>query len=472
MMTRRAISTLAAALVLALSVSTCSDATSVDLTQINATGALFGLAYLDNNGNGVLDGSDPPIPTLDVVLTPVRGGTAVMSATTDTAGFFRMSGIPVGSYRISLDAGTLGDSLTAFGGGTAVTLPSGDSIRVDFGVSYPVVTFDEIRSGPAGRRVFTSGIALNPRQNFSDGTVHFQADSSYLRAINVARGNLSTGDSVRLLGRTKLDNGQMVLDNVTPTVLVNTAQIPLPKELGTGPSALGGGDGHLDAALVRLRTAEIFDTASANGNFSFEIDDGSGRVEVVFRSFLQMNSSVIRPDTVVRIREITGLLVPLVDETGAARWLLQPRGGADVLWEWKDVDLSVAVAASDTTVAQGDTVTFSVALFNSPQSVGAGGLQVYDTVPAGFTFLGATATQGSYSSVTGLWAVDSLVAGGSDTLNIRATATTSALGLIVNRARVKNPLKQRETNNGNNLAGVTVFVSVPQPAPPPGPGGR
>ena len=434
----------------------CKDATSVNILEIDAFGGVFGTAFLDNNGNGVLDTQDPPLPNVPVVLTVAHGGQVVDSAVTDSTGFFVLGDIPVGAYRLDLGSGALGDSLEAVGSGTDVTITRGDSARVNFGVSYPMLSVDEVRGTAPGTRVFTSGIALNPRQSFGDGVVHIQADSLYLRAVNVARANINTGDSLRLLGRVRLDQGEPVLDEVTPYILVSAATIPLPVEVSTATAATAKG-GALDAALARIRGAEISDTSTVNGDFHFFIDDGSGKLEVVLRSFLQLNTSGIRPDTILRAKTVTGLLTPLKDVTGQVHWRILPRGGADVVLEVKQANLGVAVSADKTSASKGDRVRFTVVLTNAGP-VGASQVQVTDSVPVGFTFAAASATNGSYNSGTGIWDLDSVRVGATDTLTIDADVTTGLFGQTVDRATITRMLHELDPTPANNTATVTVLI--------------
>ncbi len=441
----------------------CTDASNVSLIQVDATGSVIGLTYLDNNGNGVIDGVDKPFPHLIVVLTASRGGPPVVSAETDTTGVFRMRDVPVGSYRVSLDPASVGDSLSMAGHGDQILVRRDSTSQSEIGVSYPVLSFEEIRASAPGRKVFTSGIALNPRPNFGDGVVHFQADSVYLRAINVARATISTGDSLRLLGRTGVDNGEPVLDEVTPFVLVNIAAIPVPLERRTGPAADAEG-GKIDAALVRVRSAEIHDTSTVNGDFHFFVDDGTGSLEVVFRSFLQANTSLVRPDTILRIKEATGLLTPVALPTGGVRWRLLPRVGADITLEVKQADLAIdALLANDSTVVKGDTVTFTVVVTNRGP-LGASGVQVVDSVPTGLTYVNATTSRGSYTQSTGTWALDSLAVSAKDTLWLKAEVTTDLTGITQARARVKAPLKEVDPTSANDQATLNITIQPP-PAP-------
>ena len=102
------------------------------------------------------------------------------------------------------------------------------------------------------------------------------------------------------------------MDEVTFGVLVSSAQLVTPDEVTTADAADANG-GLLDAALVRIRNAEITDTATVGGHFRFWTDDGTDSVELVIRDFLVpgIDKTAFRPDTVWHIREATGLLSPV-----------------------------------------------------------------------------------------------------------------------------------------------------------------
>jgi uncharacterized repeat protein (TIGR01451 family) len=442
-------------LVLLAALAACDEATTVDLLEVDATGALFGLAFLDNNGNEILDGSDTTLEGLRILLTSGRNGAVVREVTTDADGAFVLGDIPVGAYELTLDPGTLGDTLLAAGGqGELVTIQRGDTSQVNFGVSYPVLTVEELRDYPSDRRVFTSGIALNPRVSFGDGLVHVQGEEAWVRATNVERANINAGDSVRFLGRTAVDAGQPILTDVTPFVLINQAAVPIAVEVSTDEAADARG-GELDAALVRVRNGEISDTATINGSFRFTLDDGTGPVEVFLRSFLQLNTSPIRPDTIIYAPQVAGLLVPVVNPTGGVRWRILPRGGGDVALDTKLADIGLGVTATPAVARRGDTVEIAVVAVNSGP-LGASEVSVLDSIPEALTLLEARTTRGSYADA--VWTLDSLAVGARDTLRLITEVTGSGTGNIVNQAILQDLVNEVDPNPGNDVAAVVITI--------------
>lgn len=325
--------TLAVAAALALPLAACDDLVVVDREiDVDATGTVLGSAFRDMNGTGSLEAADSAAEGLRVRLRPASGGTPVAAATTDSLGLFELEDVPVGTYRLSLDPSTVGDTLDVHSlDGSAFTLAASDTATFSFYVSYPTFTLREAREGPAGRKGFVHGIVLNPRYTFGDGMIHLQENDTYLRALGVPRAELLPGDSVRVLATTGTDAGQPVLTEVTPFLLGDRVVIPRPTDVSTRAAATADA-GELDAALVRVRDADVLDTDTEIEDLVVTVDDGTGEVEVVLRDFIDFNRSAIVPDSTI-LREARGVLVPRRSLEGDVRWRIVPRFPADLLVE-------------------------------------------------------------------------------------------------------------------------------------------
>jgi uncharacterized repeat protein (TIGR01451 family) len=441
----------------------CTDATEVELLQIQADGFVAGVAYLDLNGNGGLDVADTPLAGVGVILAALGSGSSLAQATTDSSGVFFVPGVPPGTYSLALAQSVLGDSLEVAGFSGNVSIVHGDTARVVLGATYPSLTLPEVRGAAPGRRVFTGGIALNTRLSSGDGVVHFRgiygSDTTYLRATSVARTTLAIGDSVRLLGTTAFDNGQPTLDAVNPIVLVPAAAVPVAVDVTPGVAETAG-NGVLDAALVRIRNAEITDTSTIGGDFHFWAHAGGDSVEVVFREFLAISPSpAIRPDTVVRILSARGVLSPVVD-VGGLRWRLLPRAAGDVTTETKFADVAITTSFDPTEATVGETVEIRVTARNVGTTHTATNVTVADTIPTELSFVSYTSTTGAYDQTNGLWTVGDLAPGATaDTLRIRVEVVGPA-GPVVNRAWFRGLEREVEpTADSNDSASSTLDVS-------------
>ncbi|MDI6051349.1 DUF11 domain-containing protein, partial [Flavobacterium sp. XS2P24] len=119
-------------------------------------------------------------------------------------------------------------------------------------------------------------------------------------------------------------------------------------------------------------------------------------------------------------------------------------------------NVGITKTSSNATPNVGSNVTFTLTASNAGPS-SATGTNVTDVLPAGYTFVSATASTGTYTSGTGVWSVGTLANGASATLNI--TATVNATGSYANTATIA--ANEADPTPGNNTATSTP-VPVPQ----------
>src|SRR5688572_25840150 len=82
------------------------------VVEINATGALGGLVYVDRNANGRPDAQiDLPASGVSVALLLPGGQQVIARTTTDAVGTYLFRDISVGRYRLDVEATSLGDTL-------------------------------------------------------------------------------------------------------------------------------------------------------------------------------------------------------------------------------------------------------------------------------------------------------------------------------------------------------------------------
>lgn len=326
---------IAAVTPLALFALACGDMILDDRAlDIDATGTVEGFAYLDVDGNGTYTGTgtgtDAPAVGIGIRLVPAGGGGAVATATTDETGLFRAEAVPVGSLRFVLDAATVPDSVAVLDiDSEPFTLARGALVERNLRLSFPTVPLPDVRDEPAGRRIFTHGIVLNARVPLGDRTLHLNQGSVALRATEVERTPVVPGDSVRVLGTTSIEADRPVLTNVRVFAILSQAALVVPVDV-TAAEAATALDGARDAALARVRDAEVLDTASVGGDLAVTVNDGSGAVEVVLRGFIDFDRTAIRPGQTT-LAQATGLLVPVRNPQGVVRWQLTPRAPADLV---------------------------------------------------------------------------------------------------------------------------------------------
>ena len=97
------------------------------------------------------------------------------------------------------------------------------------------------------------------------------------------------------------------------------------------------------------------------------------------------------------------------------------------------IDLSLTKVVDDVSPTAGQVVTFTVTLANDGPD-DATGVVVADTLPAGLAFVAARPATGGFDDASGVWAVGSLAAGSSTTLEVDARVEVA--GTLVNLAEV------------------------------------
>jgi large repetitive protein len=131
-------------------------------------------------------------------------------------------------------------------------------------------------------------------------------------------------------------------------------------------------------------------------------------------------------------------------------------------------DLAVVKTVDNARANVGEQVTFTVTLRNLGPDT-ATNVVVDDPLPAGLSFVGATASQGNYDDTTGHWTVGTVAVGAIETLAL--TATVDTLGEITNTASVgasdvldPNPANNTDTARIDQLVDLVVGKSVDHPA--------
>lgn len=128
-------------------------------------------------------------------------------------------------------------------------------------------------------------------------------------------------------------------------------------------------------------------------------------------------------------------------------------------------DLSITKAVNIASPIIGDDVQFSITVSNTGPSM-ASAVAVNDALPAGYTFVSATANLGNYSAP--VWTIGDLGAGATATLTI--TATVNAAGPYINQAVVSSSTTDPVTSNNTaqvsttpQTASLTITKSVTAP---------
>lgn len=119
-------------------------------------------------------------------------------------------------------------------------------------------------------------------------------------------------------------------------------------------------------------------------------------------------------------------------------------------------NLSVTKTVNNPTPNVGNNVTFTVTASNTGASNNTNVI-VNDLLPAGYTFVSANPSVGTYNNATGVWTVGTLNSGASATLSI--VATVKSTGSYLNTATVSGDLLDPDTTNNTATSTVTPVIT-------------
>src|SRR5690606_24864054 len=280
---RRASRFLAAiALGASAALAACENAGQDRVLAIDASGSVVGIVYLDRDGNLEFEESaDTHATGVDISLVPHGAREAVAVATSGQDGTFRFDAVPVGSYRVTVDTASIGDSLRVARIDTAdISVAANGRAEVRVAVSYPSLPIAEARTRAVGEKVFVEGIVLNTLPTFGDSSMYIIDASAAIRVIRIPHSEATVGDSVRVLGIVGPRDGQPVLTDAGG-VIPSRATAPPPELLSTA-TARTASSGTLDASLARITGATIVGSeVTSTQDLLLTVDDGSGPLEVL-----------------------------------------------------------------------------------------------------------------------------------------------------------------------------------------------
>jgi len=127
-----------------------------------------------------------------------------------------------------------------------------------------------------------------------------------------------------------------------------------------------------------------------------------------------------------------------------------------------DADLFVDKDVSNHVPSEGNSVIYTLTVTNTGPAT-ATNVQITDPVPGGVTYQSYIATQGSYSSVSGLWLVGTLANGASATLTITVTVDVGTAGSTITNTATITAADQPDPDPGDNSDSTSIYVNVPPP---------
>jgi uncharacterized repeat protein (TIGR01451 family) len=121
-------------------------------------------------------------------------------------------------------------------------------------------------------------------------------------------------------------------------------------------------------------------------------------------------------------------------------------------------DLAVFKSVSQPTAIEGSTVFFTIVVSNLGPTRTTG-VQITDPVPSGLTYVGSTASQGSYNNGTTIWTIGTLAAGANATLELEVTVNTGTLNSTKTNTASISASDVPDPVSTNNQDSALVYIS-------------
>ena len=121
-------------------------------------------------------------------------------------------------------------------------------------------------------------------------------------------------------------------------------------------------------------------------------------------------------------------------------------------------DLSVALIVDNPNPFEGMNLQYTVTISDLSGPASVSGVLVNDLLPAGLSFVSATATAGSYDNASGIWTIGGMTLGGSQTLRITAKVPLGLAFRTLTNTATLGFVDQGDTNAVNDSASVNIVV--------------
>jgi uncharacterized repeat protein (TIGR01451 family) len=414
---------------------------SADLVNLSPM-TIGNLVFLDRNNDGTFNGTDTGISGVDLLLYEDTNGNGVLDSTevtaqptpatttTNASGIYTFTGLVPGDYIVFIPATEFATNVDPLF--NHITSPG----------AGPVDTNNEDQGAVSGTGVAAAVTLAIQSEPTNDGdtdnntnlTVDFGFTSTTLALTKTDSPDpVSTGQNLTYT-LTATNNGP---SNATNTIITDT-----------------------------LPTGLTFVSAnySVNGGASQAANNASGTITTGTFTLTSGQSTVLTIIATVG----TGFANPTTNTGSVDSAETTPVTANASTTLTPDIDLGIVktIVGGATTVGQGGTLTYRLALTNN-SSTTVTGIEVFDNFPLGFTLgtlpSGVAADGTTVDPNDVIWSIASLAGGATTTVDIPVTVSaTAALGLTPNTATIDvstNGLAGfNDTVSTNNTSTVNVTV--------------
>jgi DNA/RNA endonuclease YhcR with UshA esterase domain len=278
------------------------DVDPAPVFQVEGTGAIDGILFLDADRSGVYD----PFAG-DALLGGVpyevrdRGTTRVFGAgagVTGTDGRFAATGLPAGTHDLWIDPDGLPDGALLCRNPLPVSVYLGESAET-LVAAEPVclISIQQAKESGIGAFVNVSGIVTSFPGQLRSSYTYIQDGSAGVRVFSglLEGQGIQVGDRITITAEVGIFNDDFQLTNPGLDSVEPGVGVPTPQATTTGSLSEAGPTpaSPLQGRLVVVRGAELLTLFTSGGNRNARIDDGSGSVEMRIEAALSASGSAI-----------------------------------------------------------------------------------------------------------------------------------------------------------------------------------
>lgn len=403
---------------LAVDMAAIGGLVSVDIGGVDEPVAGVVLALRRDNGNGVFD---PP----DVII-----GTA----TTDADGVYRFDNVPAGNYFVRQRPFVVGSASVPGKASDMITVSPADAEGTMYTLIDSFDTTQQVARATGGTPNAASvAVATEAIGGFRKlvatldqpfGTVAMAANDpgSGLARLDFSATATATGSRLVTWDGSGTSPGSTHFTGLGGIDLTEGG-------LNTGISIV------VNADKAGVITTRLYTSASNYSTAAIAFPATGSGVSTIFMPFSSFTATAGAGVTLTNL----GAIQIDIDASGvAADGYIDSIGGFGPTLGIVDfmndtLDLAIMKTVSSASPQLNSQVTFQVTVTNQGSLDGTG-VQVRDALPAGLSYVSATATRGAYNPTTGLWNVGAIAQGTSETLTLVATVTS--IGVKTNTAQV------------------------------------